>query len=781
MDKRLVWAVAFAVGICSVLLQRSLIPSTILVAVSVTSVGLMVGGRGVIVGLFILGWAWGNVTAHHALGDRISGTDFDGPKIVVGTVIGVPQRKGGLVRFDFQIDQIPTDKEGGYSSARVRLRWYEAGETPVSGERWRFVTRLQAPRGYRNTHGFDYEYYLLRSGIHATGYVLEGKRDAKTSGQIWAAVDRFRSEFKTSLESFTGVTNKGVLTALAVGERSGIAPATRRLLRESGLSHLVAISGLHIGLAGLFAYLIAAGLWRVFPRACQQVPARFAGWVMGVTIALGYAFVAGFPISTIRAFAMVFTGALLSWSCTRTSPENLLAVAMFFVSCFWPLSVPSPGFWLSFSAVWLMFRFLPDRHADRLEEGGGETSRSGRLMRVSFRYLSHLTKLQLILLIGMSPLLVFIFGEIPLSAPVANLLAVPAFGFCVVPSVLAALGVHLLGYSQWIPWVLSPADQLTTGILWTAERFSQATLSVIRVTPIIGVSLLIGIGIVVAGIFHAKKLGAMLLAIGILWGAMAFLDRDQLDIGEFNLAMLDVGQGLAVVVTTRHHVLVYDFGPRFGDFSLGEAVVLPHLLGEVLSVIDTAVLSHGANDHVGGFSAVADNFRIRRQFSGDPDAVGGISCHTQPQPNWTWDGVSFTFLNSRPAKVGNENDLSCVLQIEGTHGSALLTGDIENAAEAALVRRYGPELATDVLQIPHHGSKTSSTDGFLKAASPNYALLSRGRRNRFKHPSPEVMDRYRLGKIRVWDTGEEGQIDLRSTGSGWKVRTFSSASAKFWH
>jgi len=781
MDKRLVWAVAFAVGICSVLLQRSLIPPTILVALSVTSVGLMVGGRGVFVGLFILGWAWGNVTSHHALGERISDTNIDGQKIVVGTVTGVPQRRGGLVRFDFQIGQTPAEEKGGYAGRRIRLRWYEAGETPVSGEKWRFVTRLHAPRGYRNTHGFDYEYYLLRSGIHGTGYVLEGKRYSKTNGQIWAAVDRFRSSFKKSVEGFSGVRNKGVLTALAVGERSGIDPATRQSLRESGLSHLVAISGLHIGLAGLFAYSIAAGLWRVFPLACQRVPARFAGWAMGVTIALGYAFVAGFPISTIRAFAMVFTGALLSWSCTRTSPENVLAVAMLFVSCFWPLSVPSPGFWLSFSAVWLMFRFLPDRHVDRPEERGRETSMAGRLMRVSFRYLSNLTKLQIILLIGMSPFLVFIFGEIPLSAPVANLLAVPAFGFCVVPSALAALGLHLLGYNGWILWVLSPADQLITGILWTAEHFSQGALSVIRVTPIIGASLLIGIGIGVAGIFHAKKLGAILLAIGIFWGASTLLNRDQLNIGEFNLAMLDVGQGLAVVVTTRHHVLIYDFGPRFGDFSLGEAVVSPHLLAEGLSVIDTAVLSHGANDHVGGFAAVADNFRIRQQFSGDPEAIGGISCHTQPQPKWTWDGVGFTFLNSRPAKVGNENDLSCVLQIQGAHGSALLTGDIESAAETALVRRYSPKLATDVLQIPHHGSKTSSTDGFLKVSSPNYALLSRGRRNRFKHPSPEVMDRYSLGKIRVWDTGEDGQIDLRSTGSGWQVRTFSSASARFWH
>ena len=781
MDKRLIWVLAFSVGICTVLLQRSLMPATILVALSVISIGLFIEARGVIFSAFILGSVWGNVASHHALEQRVSSADFPAQNIIIGTVMGVPQRRGGLVRFDFQTDQTVTKEGDGYPSRRVRLRWYETDEAPVSGERWRFNVRLHPPRGYRNRHGFDYEYYLLRSGIHGTGYVLEGERYSKSNGRIWSAVDRFRSRFKESLEGFSAITNKGILTALAVGERSGIDSETRQLLRESGLSHLVAISGLHIGLAGLFAYGIASGLWRVFPWGCQRVPAHFSGWAMGVTTALGYAFVAGFPISTIRAFVMVLTGAFLSLSCTKTSPENLLAVAMLFVSCLWPLSVPSPGFWLSFSAVWLIFRFLPERHSDRFEELGGEKHTHSRFMRVSLGYFIDLTKLQLILLIGMSPLLAFCFGEIPLSAPVTNLLAVPAFAFWVVPSALTALGVHLLGYSHWIPWVLWPADQVITGIVWTAKWFSQANLSVIRATPNVGAILLIGVGVIFIGKLGAKKLGAMLLGLGIFWSGNALLGKDQLNFGEFNIAMLDVGQGLAVVVTTRQHVLVYDFGPRFGDFSLGEAVVLPHILGENLSNIDAAVLSHGANDHVGGFPAVADQFEIRRQFSGDPKAVEGISCHTLPQPNWTWDGVDFTFLNSRPANVRNENDFSCVLQIKGEHGSALLTGDIEMAAEAALVKRYGMGLSTDVLQIPHHGSKTSSTNSFLKATSPDYALLSRGRRNRFRHPSREVINRYDIEQIHIWDTAKEGQIDLQSTGRGWEVRTFSAASARFWH
>jgi len=781
MDKRLIWVAAFSVGICTIVLQRSLIPITVLIALAVTSVGLIIGARAVVTAAFLLGLIWGNIASHHALEQRLSDSDVGSPKIITGSVTGVPQRRGGVVRFDFRIDRAQSGQTGTYLGRRVRLRWYETVEAPLSGDRWRLKVRLRPPRGYRNTHGFDYEYYLLRSGIHGTGYVLEGGRRSETQWRIWGAVDRFRSRFKENLEDSTGLANRGILTALAVGERSGIDSSTRKRLRESGLSHLVAISGLHIGLAALFAYGIATGLWRVFPWGCQRLPAHFTGWVVGVATALGYASVAGFPISTIRAFVMVLIGALLTGSCTRTSPENLLAAAMLFASVVWPLSVPSPGFWLSFSAVWLILRFLPDRHRHHFIERTNGEGNSPQAMRSSIRYLSDLTKLQLILLFGMSPLLVYVFGEIPLSAPVNNLLAVPAFGFCVVPSALAALGVHLLGYSHWVPWVLWPADQLITGSLWIAGWFSEINLSTIKVNSVIGAVLLAGVGLSVFLKLGAKKPACALLGLGIVWGVNSLVGDDQLSYGEFNLSMLDVGQGLAVVVTTRQHLLVYDFGPRYGDFSLGEAAVVPHLHREGSGVVDAVVLSHGANDHVGGFPAVADQFAIGRQFSGDPEETRGASCHASPDPTWTWDGVEFTFLRSRPEKVGDVNNLSCVLRIQGDYGNALLTGDIEAAAEHALVDRYGPGLATDVLQIPHHGSKTSSNVGFLKATSPSYALLSRGKRNRFGHPSPVVIARYDHEQVHIWDTAKEGQIDFRSTRSGWRVRTFSTASARFWH
>ncbi|MDP6551854.1 MAG: DNA internalization-related competence protein ComEC/Rec2 [Arenicellales bacterium] len=782
MEKRLAVAVAFAAGICIVMLQMSLTPKVILAALALVSIGLAIGWRAVVPAAFLLGWVWGSMAAHHALAQRLVDADVDVPRIISGTIVGVPRRNARAVRFDFHLDSASSNQGQTISGRKVRLRWYDTSHVLHPGDQWQLKVRLRPPRGYRNQHGFDYEHYLLRNEISGTGYVLQGKRSADANQDGAKGIDFFRSSFRAALKASSNrLDNEGILMALAIGERSDLGSETRRLLRQSGLSHLVAISGLHIGLATVFAYGIAAGLWRIFPRGCQRIPARYTGWVIGITTGLGYSFVAGFPVSTIRAFIMVLIGAFLASSCTRTSPENLLAATMLLVALLWPLSASSPAFWLSFSAVWLMFRFLPDRlPAEQRNDPVGDEGRASIKARC-FRYLFTLVKLQLILLAGMSPLLVYLFGEIPLSAPVTNLIAVPAFGFIVIPSVLTALGVYVAGFSGWVPGVLWPADQLVSGILWIAQSVSGFKVSVVKAGPVTGVILLLGLGMICIITSAGKRLAVPLLVVAVSWGGSLIADGRRLDDGEFNIAMLDVGQGLALVVTTRRHLLAYDFGPRYGEFSLGEAVVLPHLTGEGRSRIDAAVVSHGANDHAGGFRSVTDRVPIEQQFSGEPYETGGLDCARLTSPGWTWDGVSFTFLDGRPVKIRNVNDVSCVIRIQGKYGSALLTGDIEAAAEQTLVDRYGSALKVDVLQVPHHGSSTSSTAGFLKAASPQYALLSRGRGNRFGHPAAEVENRYSREQVSIWDTAKHGQIDLQSSANGWQIRTFLDAHARFWH
>ena len=781
MHRRLIWAAAFSLGICAVTLQRSLIPVEVLAAMAITGAGLCFGPGLRLLPIFVFGLVWGNSVYHHALDQRITDRNDGGTHEILGTVIGIPHQGVQRIRFDFLILEADRQTGADWVGRTVRLRWYESPNVLTPGDQWKLKVKLRPPRGYRNQHGFDYERFLLENGIRATGYVREGTKYSGSPRDLFTAVDRFRLDFRNHLSSSAILVNKQMLTALAVGERSGLDRAQRSLLRESGLSHLVAISGLHIGLAALFAFSLAAGSCRLFARCCSFIPARHAGVVAGIVTALVYSLVAGLPISTVRALIMVLIGGILLLASTRSSLDTLLAASMFLVAAAFPLRVASPGFWLSFSAVWLIYRFVSQKSRGRVEGLGTPVGNTRKFVSAAIRYALTIGKLQLVLLAGMAPLLLFIFGEVPLASPLTNFVAVPIFGVLVVPSVLIALGVYAAGLPELVGWVLTPADKSISYTLWLAHFLSADLFPSIRLKPVAGALIVIGFGVVGVFWLKARQLGGLLIGMGLLWGGSLFQDSVSLRDGEFEITTLDVGQGLAMVVSTRTRVLVYDFGPRFGKFSLGEAVVLPHLLGEGHRQIDLAVVSHGANDHAGGFRAVLAQFPIKEVFSGEPGSVPGVDCHLGVDAPWVWDGVRFSFLKSLPTKIRDANDLSCVLSIQGQYASALLTGDIETPSEQVLVGHYGQGLQTDLLQIPHHGSKTSSTKNFLRRTAPRHAVLSRGRQNRFNHPASEVVKRYERQQARIWDTAVDGQVTFLSLRGGWQIKTFSEDWAGFWH
>ena len=781
MERRLVWAVTFSLGVCAVTYQRSLLPWAILVGMGVVGTGLFFGPRLRLLPFFIFGVIWGNSAYHHALDQRIASADAQTTREIVGTVIGLPQTGIRHIRFDFRILEARPEVETSLVGRTVRLRWYETDNALTPGSQWRLAVKLRSPRGYRNQHGFDYERFLLDNGIQGTGYVRQGSRSLGLQTGLRAALDRFRLNFRNYLENSPTLVNKPLLRALAVGERSGLDSAGRRLLRESGLSHLVAISGLHIGLAALFSFSLAAGTCRMVARSCSFIPARHAGVAAGVMTALAYSLVAGLPISTVRALVMAFIGAALLLACIRSSLDLLLATTMFLVAIFFPLQVVSAGFWLSFSAVWLISRFASERSLERVLLADGPVDLAAKVTGALIRHLRILVKLQIVLLVGMMPLLIFVFGEAPLSAPLTNLFAVPIFGLLVVPSVLFSLGAYAVGLSNWIDWMLLPADKLISWVLWFAGLLSGGVLPSVRLPPEFGAMILIVFGLIGLFALKARQVSMLLIALGILWGISLFQSRASLEEGEFRVTMLDVGQGLAMVAETRTHVLVYDFGPKFGSFSLGEAVALPYLRGEGHGQIDAAIISHDANDHVGGFSSVLEQVPLKKLFTGEPQRTPGLDCHLHADVPWVWNGVTFLFLRSLPDGVQDANDRSCVLSIKGQYGSALLTGDIEVSAEQTLLKHYGMGLKSDFLQIPHHGSKTSSTQRFLSATRPRYAALSRGAQNRFNHPDQDVVERYRQQEVQIGDTAMDGQVSYWSLREGWEVDSFSKDWVRFWH
>ncbi len=785
MPKRLIGALGFSLGTCLVMNQAALLPTALTVGLAMFGLMILLTGRGLLASTILLGWVWANALAlqgaYSALAPKVLGV----PLQASGTVVGIPRHDNFSTRFDFLLTTFYSDGAGYPCRAKIRLRWYGGARSLRPGDKWRLWIKVKSPRGYRNAYGFDYERHLFRKGIVASGYVIDNGSVAHQYLGADHNIDRFRGVLMERLAvGMRDVTEPGILTALAMGERSGISQEQQRLLRRSGLAHLIAISGLHVGLAGMLGFLLASWAWRLSGNLCGLYPARFAGIWVGVTFALGYTALAGFPISSTRAFIMVGVGALLAMNLRRSDPQNVLASAMLSVAVFRPLLVSTPGFWLSFAAVWYIFHFTSTSAVDlKTSEKGGSsashtTNRCNPFGRMGV-YLKDLLWLQVFLLFGLAPFLIFWFEELAIFSIFTNLLAVPAFSFVVVPLVLGALGANFFELNELAGLLLQGAGAVVSWVLSVARIATSLPGAVLKLSSEWGILMAASLVVMLVQKRWSNRVLSAALVFALVVGGWGLSAADRPGPGQFQLTMLDVGQGLAVVVYLHDHVLLYDTGPRYGNFSLGATVIAPQLSGRGVKAIDAVVLSHSSNDHAGGLAGTQREVLIRRLFSGEARKTGGVDCLHQPP--WIWDGVRFEFLQSRPARTRNVNNYSCVLKITGYSGSALLTGDIEQASERALVERYGKTLEVDVLQVPHHGSKTSSTKTFLSAVNPEYGLLSRGIKNRFGHPRPEVLARYRKLGIRVLDTAPHGQITLRTTLSGWQVETFADRRLRFWH
>ena len=758
--------------------QAVLMPSGLAAGLTVLGLGGLLSGRNTVFAALLLGWVWANIAGAIIIESRPNSVYLNKPVEITGRVVGMPGRDALSTRFDFLVQSWAVNEYSEKANRNIRLRWYGNAPKIEAGDQWRLWVKLRKPRGYRNRHGFDYEQHLFQKGIAATGYVLGKPPAAQQRLSARVEVDRSRSRFSEFLTAHEPpLSEKGVLAALAVGDRLGISRQRWEVLRRSGLGHLVAISGLHVGLAATFGFMVIGRLWRLAGTLTGKLPARLAGVWGALLCAFSYSALAGFPVSTVRAFIMISLGAVLLLVMRRPRLEDLLAAAMLVVGITQPLSVFSPGFWLSFAAVWLIVRFVVNPHftPDYWNEQARRETKAW-FYKLLF-YARTLIRLQIVLLIGLAPLLLIWFGELSLVAPVVNFVAVPVFELIVVPLVLMGLVFYFSGFSQVTTPFLSVSDWVISKVLFLSEWFSELPGAILSLDPIQGTIAATCFAFIVLGRRRVKR--SIILLLLALFALVSLGGGSRPAPGHVRLTLLDVGQGLAAVVYTANHVLLFDTGPRYGDFSLGEAVVVPELRGQGVSFVDVVVVSHNSNDHAGGLGAVQRAFRIGRLNHSDPERSPSGDC--EQQDPWVWDDVRFQFLKSRPDGSQNINNRSCVLHVSGPYGSLLLTGDIERHAEQALVRRYGDDLKVDILQVPHHGSKTSSSLGFLAATEPLMALFSRGSANRFGHPAPEIKRRYERLGIRMLDTAERGQLNLETTAQGWSIDTFADTQIRFWH
>jgi competence protein ComEC len=714
--------VALALGLLALRFLPALPPVGLLLLLPV--VGLMLlPFRTYPVAFFLFGLSWACAQAQWALNDRLP-QKLDGEtRWVEGRVVGLPQHGEAVVRFELA----DARSRHGKVPQRMRLAWY--GGPPVnSGERWRLAVKMKRPAGLLNPHAFDYDAWLLAQRIGATGTVKDGERLAEAR---WA----WRDGIRQALLQVDAQGRTGALAALVLGDGSGLSREDWQALQDTGTVHLLVISGQHVGLLAGLIYMLIAGLARygLWPSRLPWLP-----WACGLAFAaaLGYGLLAGFEVPVRRACLMI--GLVLLW---RLRFRHLgawwpLLLALNGVLLLEPLASLQPGFWLSFGAVAvLIFTF------------------SGRLG--PWRWWQTWTRAQWLIAIGLGPMLLILGLPISLSGPLVNLLAVPWISLLVLPPAL--LGTLLL-----------PVPHVGEGLLWLAGGLIDWLFK--------GLALMAGqlpawLPVAVPWwIWCMGALGALLLLLprgvplrALGWPMLLLLvvpPRASVPEGQAEVWQLDVGQGLAIVVRTRHHALLYDAGPRFGDSDLGERVVVPTLHKLGVDALDLMVISHAHIDHAGGARAVAKALPVKRAIAGEPDdlptELGAGQCERGRQ--WTWDGVNFELW--RWADGHDSNASSCVLQIEANGERLLLTGDIDAAAERALLDG-ALAVPTDWLQSPHHGSRSSSSTALLNVLQPRAVLISRARGNAFGHPHPTVVARYRKRAMAIYDSAEQGAIHLQ--------------------
>jgi competence protein ComEC len=730
---------ALAAGLLVVVFLPVLPPVGLLMLLPV--VGLMLlPFRSYPLAFLLFGFTWACVSAQWALNDRLP-QPLDGEtRWIEGRVVGLPQSSDGVVRFEL------ADARSRHATlpSLMRLAWY-AGPPLNSGERWRLAVKLKRPGGLLNPDAFDYEAWLLAQRIGATGTVKDGQRLAEAS---WA----WRDSIRQRLLEMDAQGRGGALAALVLGDGSGLSREDWQTLQDTGTVHLLVISGQHIGLLAAVMYLLVAGLARfgLWPLRWPWLP-----WACGLAFAaaLGYGVLAGFEVPVQRACVMV--GLVLLW---RLRFRHLgawwpLLLAFNAVLLLDPLASLRPGFWLSFAAVAvLIFTF---------------GSRLG-----AWRWWQTWTRAQWLIAIGLCPVLLALNLPISLSGPLANLLAVPWVSFVVLPPAL--LGTALL-----------PVPYVGEGLLWLAGGLIDVLFR--------GLALIAGQwpawipASVSWWVWMLGSLGAVMLLLprgvpmrSLGWPLLLMLvvpPRERLPEGVADVWQLDVGQGLAILIRTRHHAVLYDAGPRFGDFDIGERVVLPALRKLGVEHLDMMLLSHADADHAGGALAVARRLPVIQVISGDPPGLPGElnagACDSGRQ--WQWDGVRFQLWQWSAAHDSNQR--SCVLQIEANGERLLLTGDIDTHAERVLLD--SPlAVPTQWLQAPHHGSRSSSSMALLKTLQPETVLISRGQGNSFGHPHPTVLARYRKQRLRIYDSAEHGAIHLQlgTFSAPWTMRQ----QRRFW-
>ena len=666
---------------------------------------------------------------------------------IVGAIDSIPQKKMHGYQFQFKTKTINNKK----ISTELLLAWYKNVPDINVGQTWQFIVKLKPPIGTHNPGGFDYAAYLGAKNITATGSIYSGyliKAGDKSSISV------FREKIQKNIQqAIPDSTIAAFISAVCVGLRNGLTENDWQIFQKTGTNHLVAIAGLHIGfVAGAF-YFFTNRFWRLSTRLLLFLPAKMAAEIGALLGAFCYALLSGFAIPAERASIMLFCFLLGSLCYRPLSLWRRLFFAAVFIVVLDPQSVFDASFFLSFSSIAII--------AWSAEQCGHKNEKNTFFLKIYHELIASF-KIQFAIIIGLFPLMCFFFQQISTVSFITNAIAIPWVGFIILPVTLSACFIDILHGNQLSHFLFGIAGKLLSPLwyfLSYAAHFSFSSINLVVFHFWILLFALIGfIFLLAPRYFPLKYLGCF--GVLPLFFYHPFLPQHN----NFRLTVIDVGQGLSVLVQTAHHVMLYDTGAHFpGGFDFGESVVTPYLRLQDVQVIDRLEISHGDNDHSGGAEAIVNNFQVRSFFTSAPKLVSHFNagfCHANQ--SWVWDGVYFTTINPAQNIAYEDNNSSCVIKIDNGITSVLLTGDIERDTEKRLVDVYGSFLHATVLIAPHHGSRTSSSEDFLTAVSPQLVVISSGKLNRYHLPAQSVLARYQAHHFRVLNTADQGAIILNS-------------------
>jgi len=781
--------IAFLVGIITLSFQSQLWPNEFIYLLVLLTPLLLFQKRIItLLFWFCAGFIWATFVAQQYLSHKIP-SELEGEDILVtGVISSIPQKIGRRQKFEFTVNSVFFKNNKYNSPQKINLSWYGDAPQLIPDDEWQLLVRLKKPFSYQNPGGFDYEAWMFQNRIDAKGYVRKShlNKIIQSKSSI-LSFTRARFFLKKEINLQVQSSYKPIILALLIGDKSEITSEQWQVFRKTGTSHLIAISGLHIGLIAGLVFFLSRWLWAYSRRGVEFIASPKIAAVFAIAAALIYSAMAGFSLPTQRALIMLCVIMFSILFDIRAKSWNTLAIALLLILILSPFAIMNPGFWLSFFAVAIIIYFS-NKSSINIQEYNGYIKST----------LYNWSLIQVVICIGLTPFVLLFFNESSIVAPIANFVIVPIFSFIIVPAVfVAGCLLFLIPFvSKIIFYLVVTVLNMVWAFLEYLAEFHYSTFQANYLSSLAIVFLMLGILL----LFLPKYFPTKILS-AIFFLPLFFVKPEKLAFESVQITLLDVGQGLSVVVETHDHVLVYDTGPRFSEsFNTGKTVVIPYLQSRGISKIDTMVISHGDNDHIGGVKSIVESITVDKIITSVPKKVksklksqnrSNLISRCNSENQWHWDGIDFKIIHPLPNSTLKGNNASCVLQIStrpkinGKNNqkfSVLLTGDIEAKAENEILELSNINLKSNILIAPHHGSKTSSTQYFIDKIAPDYVLYPVGYRNRYKFPATIVSQRYKKAGVIEYSTSEFGAITFNLTPSYIKKpELYRVTHGRFWH